>query len=237
MTADERLDAAFGEGFTAEAQAEVQREHAERYVQTRAVIEYADTRMVLTRSNAWDDPDMPGAVKVGRSGRDAVLLQESDWNRVVAVARGHGSDAAQRIIDRVIAGDLAGGVAPKVEPEPLTIVPQAIRDAMDYIADVATGDEGMEPEAFDIIEALRSLVERLASRPDVRDALTEALRGQDLWHGRHATSPAGDATVDAILAHPAMVAALADAAAPSDGGLRESVEALVAEYSDDEAAS
>ena len=110
MTADERLDAAFGEGFTAEARAEVQREHAERYVQTRAVIEFADTRMVLTRSHAWDDPDMPGAVKVGRSGRDAVQLQETDWNRIVAVARGHVSDAAARVIAQVTAGDLAGGV-------------------------------------------------------------------------------------------------------------------------------
>lgn len=94
MTANERLDAAFGEGFTAEAQAEVQREHAERYVQTRAVIEYADVRRT-------------GDVVNDITGKNGVWLSDADWNRVVAVARGHVSTAARKVIERVITGNLS----------------------------------------------------------------------------------------------------------------------------------
>lgn len=36
-------------------------------------------------------------------------MREADWNRVVAVARGHVSDAARKVIARIITGDLASG--------------------------------------------------------------------------------------------------------------------------------
>lgn len=87
-------------GIAAEQRPLLDREHAERYVQTRAVIEFADVRVLSAEK---------------RGGKDMVVMREADWNRVVAVARGHVSDAAREVIERVIAGDLA---TPPPAPEP-----------------------------------------------------------------------------------------------------------------------
>jgi len=71
-----------------ESAVQVQKEHAQRFVDLWAVIEYADQRATAVA-------EKDGAVEV-------YGLRAADWNRIVAVARGHKSKAAQRVIDSVI---------------------------------------------------------------------------------------------------------------------------------------
>lgn len=80
--------------LAAEMRPALDAEHAERYVQTRAVIEYADVRRT-------------GDVVNDITGKNGVWLSDADWNRVVAVARGHVSTAARKVIERVITGNLS----------------------------------------------------------------------------------------------------------------------------------
>lgn len=94
VTVNERLDGTFGHGFTAGIRADVDRENSQRYVNTRAVIEWADLRTT-------------GDVVNDITGRRGFWMPEADWNRIVAVARGNVSEAAQKVIDRVLSGDLS----------------------------------------------------------------------------------------------------------------------------------
>lgn len=94
VTLNERLDGTFGHGFTAGIRADVDRENSQRYVNTHAVIEWADLRTT-------------GDVVNDITGRRGFWMPEADWNRIVAVARGNVSEAAQKVIDRVLSGDLS----------------------------------------------------------------------------------------------------------------------------------
>lgn len=84
----ERFDA-----MAAEAAAAMQKDFAENYVQLRAVVEFADRHAVVQA-----DEDGLGEFYTHRA---------ADWNRVIAVARGAVSEAARKVIERVITGDLS----------------------------------------------------------------------------------------------------------------------------------
>lgn len=72
----------------AEVADRVQAENADRYVDLRIAVELADTRTIVVE-------EKDGMVEV-------YSLRASDWNRVVAVARGHMSQKARASLDAFV---------------------------------------------------------------------------------------------------------------------------------------
>jgi len=74
------------DALMAEARVRVREELAQRCVDLSTAVELADTR-------TWPVTEKDGAV-------EEYGLKASDWNRVVAVARGHMSQKTRRSLDR-----------------------------------------------------------------------------------------------------------------------------------------
>lgn len=67
---------------------------ARRYNDLRAVVEHADNRIAAAEG------EYPAVSEGGVV--EYYVLRAAEWNRIVAVARGHVSEAAQRVIDSVV---------------------------------------------------------------------------------------------------------------------------------------